>query len=145
MIQQQTETSIFNYQIFDATLNQLAKFIQTEERSSGLMSTYRLYHFQIFTENLKPDVFLQHPSTEIFLIARRFSEFEKLHTLLKENYKEIILPSLPTKHAFGMTNKLESDAVEDRINGLEIYLNKILTNQFLFHTQEFQAFFSRVN
>ena len=136
--------SNFDYCSYKAQEKNFARIIETVNVESGYFSGYRV--FTIVIDNIKlgkdilPDVLNQGTTT----IMRRYSDFEKFHTSIRETYPEILLPSLPPKTSIAILHKSEASDLKNRIEGLEMYLNKILTNKILSKTEEFQHFFANV-
>lgn len=138
-----TESS-FDYCSFKAQEKNLARIIESVNVESGYFSGYRVFTVAIdnhkLAKDILPDVLNQGTTT----IMRRYSDFERFHTSIRENYPEILLPSLPPKTSIAILHKSESSDLKNRIEGLEMYLNKILTNKTLSKTEEFKQFFANV-
>jgi hypothetical protein len=142
---QQKATTSFDYHVFRAADKRLARIVDIEEVSTGIMSSHKLYHIEVTVALLPPAVLPTYPRSEKLVIVRRYSDFQRLHNLLRENHREALLPALPSKLAVNKINQSDPNAVRNRADGLELYLNKILTNTRLSGADEFQAFFSSVS
>lgn len=145
MANQQKLPPAFDYGVFRAADKRLARIIDIEEVPTGYVSSHKLYHIELSAAALPPGVLPSLPRTDKLVVARRYSDFERLHGLLRENHKELLLPALPSKLALTKINKGDPNAVRNRADGLELYLNKILTQPRLSDVEEFAAFFSSVN
>ena len=135
----------FDYSTIRAAEKRLAKIVDVTEVVTGYMSSHKVYQFQVFLRELKPGILSRFEKTEKYLVSRRYSDFEKFKGLVSQEHYDIILPALPDKNSLNMINKNESEPLKERAEGLEIYLNKILTNEILAGTFEFEVFFSRVS
>ncbi|PVU89603.1 hypothetical protein BB561_005269 [Smittium simulii] len=79
-------------------------------------------------------------------VFRRYSEFDGLRYLLTRIYPTIVVPPLPDKHSLFQhiyTNnktKTEKKIVQNRVRGLEIFLNRIALNKTLRQEHIFHRF-----
>ena len=55
------------------------------------------------------------------LVSRRFSEFVTLHNMLKSAFPDLILPPLPSKWPFSLSDQ----QLDSRRRGLEVYLERV--------------------
>ena len=135
----------FNYSVFKAFQKEYVQILETVDIDSGYFSSHKVFHIQVFNQKLKPNTFEGQKKFEKHVIVRRYSDFEKFHQSIRENYREILMPSLPLKTYMSRLYKHETEQLKNRIEGLELYLNKILTNEQLHKCEEFQRFFSSVS
>lgn len=78
-------------------------------------------------------------SSTIYIVYRRFSDFEWLLQKLQENeyYKGLIIPPLPEKKYFG---NLDQNFIEKRKDELENFLKVITGHQILKYDPQLKAF-----
>ncbi len=141
---QQINQTPFDYNVFHATTRPLAQITSISEVTTSIISAHKVFYIAINLPNLKPGILSNVPRTEQLNIVRRYSDFERFHTLVKATHKDVLLPALPSKFAVNKINRSDPNAIQIRADALELYLNKILTNLELAKFEEFTIFFSKV-
>lgn len=71
-----------------------------------------------------------------FELARRYSEFDALRTLIKERWPGCFIPTLPEKNL--IKNSPETIAERERL--LDDFLKKVASNKNIYYGDEFQIF-----
>ncbi|CAG9315762.1 unnamed protein product [Blepharisma stoltei] len=72
-----------------------------------------------------------------FEAYRRYKDFIRLRTLLVQHWPGCFIPHIPPKKMLG---NLQSNFIEQRRKLLELFLNKIVSISYLYHSQEFHMF-----
>lgn len=109
------------------------------------MNSYTQYQIETKVINqLTYKYFLQsklpsYDPNKVYLIQRRFADYEWLHYQLSdnENYKGLIIPPLPEKKYLG---NLDNQFIEKRKEELDNFLKVISTHQILKFDQQLCAF-----
>jgi len=70
-------------------------------------------------------------------VSRRYSDFVKVRGVLVSRWPGCYIPPLPTKN---LLNNLEPAFIKERREGLDLFLQKMATVPFLYHSTEFQTF-----
>jgi sorting nexin-1/2 len=76
-------------------------------------------------------------SARIFVVQRRYSDFEWLQSQLSHDFPGIIIPPLPEKSFIG---RFSSDFVEARQRGLEKFMLRILNHKLLSKCKDLPTF-----
>ena len=112
----------FNYDVHTAMQLEYAEIVSERTINVNVNNKYTLYRIHIKkrpNEESRPDEFAE----------RRFSDFEMLHRRLKEEKRGLILPALPAKNMVSLITMGSDEKRKARTKALELYLNKLMTNQ----------------
>ena len=136
----------FNYKTQSAFEKQFAEIKEYKEYNRTMTGKYIMYSIEIRSANksgLREQVEGREPN--IKMVERRYSDFENLHSRLREQNKSLLLPALPAKTYLNLINMQEIDFAKKRAKELEIYLNKMLTNREVCQQDDFIEFISNVS
>ncbi|KYQ93640.1 Phox domain-containing protein [Tieghemostelium lacteum] len=96
------------------------------------MSAYVIY--KVYTKSFLPD----HPDyKKESNVTRRYSDFLWLRNVLKETRRGTIIPPIPEKAVINNRNK---EFLETRRRELEKFLNRVVENEALIHSNELKIF-----
>eukprot|EP00347_Sterkiella_histriomuscorum_P012397 403368732 len=103
--------------------------------SQGYFGMSSFTQYQLETRSKLPS----YDPTRVYIVQRRFNDFEWMHQKLSEDksYKGLMIPPLPEKKFVG---KLDNNFIEKRKEELESYLRVITTHNILKFDQQIFAF-----
>ena len=67
-----------------------------------------------------------HTATRVWIVERRYSEFDTFRETLQKLFPQSYIPILPPKKKNLFSRTKSFDELEERRKGLELFLNKIL-------------------
>ena len=131
------DLSLFNYDTYNATKLTYAEITNQYTVTVNVNNKFTLYKILIkkrHNEELLEEEYIE----------RRYSDFEQLHNQLKEEKKGLLLPALPAKNMISLITMGNTEQKKDRSRALELYLNKLMTNEYVWQSTVFMRFISQV-
>lgn len=132
------DLSIFNYDTYKAEKLEYAEIVSQQTITVNISNKYTLYKILI-----KKHQYEKLPEEEY--IERRYSDFELLNQQLKEEKRGLILPALPAKNMVSLIIMGSKEKQNSRARALELYLNKLMTNEHVWESTVLRRFLSAVS
>lgn len=123
-------------------VNSRSSLTSSSPGASGIRVRIPIIGYEVMEERARFTVYklrIENPVTNnCWLVLRRYTDFVRLNNKLKQTFPKFNL-TLPRKKLFG--DNFSSVFLENRVQGLQMYINGIMANETLRNYQNIRDFF----